>query len=179
MKRKINFIWLVLAIIIFSIPPFIWPDCEFLKYTFMDIITGIGVSYGIYYYSYVNDERNNKASKTDQVIDIFRERLMSLFSKPIDVENNKEEYYHTFKYLDNKFKLLENMTKSFSCEKEIEKIRDNLEKIETFITDNINETNDYFAKNSERKEKIPNLMDTIEVQLDNITIKLFSFDGKN
>lgn len=178
MKKLLMFLGLIIVIALFSIPPFICDKYDFFKYTLLDVVTGIGVSYGIYYLSKVNDEKNNKTIKIDQIIDVFRKRLTILFAKPIDVENNKEEYYHSFKYLDNKFKLLEHMTKSFDCENEIENIKINLEKLETYITDNINEKNDYFTKDSERKEKIPNIIDTIEVQLDNITIKLFSFDKK-
>lgn len=177
MKIK-NIAIMIIVLILFSIPPFIWKEVDFLKYTLLDVVTGVVVTYGIYYFSKINDERNNKTNKIDQVIDVFRKRLTSLFDKPIDVENNREEYYHSFKYLDNKFKLLEHMTKSFECKDEIKSIGDNLEKLETYITDNINESNDYFTKEKERKEKIPNLIDNIEVQLDNITIKLFSFDEK-
>jgi len=177
-NKDCKIIKLILVLILFSIPPFIWKDIDFLKYTLLDVVTGIGVTYGIYYLSKNNDEKNNKTSKIDQVIDVFRKRLTLLFDKPINVENNREEYYHTFKYLDNKFKLLEHMTKSFDCDNEVKNIGENLEKIETYITDNINEKNDYFTKDADRKEKIPNLIDTIEVQLDNIMIKLFSFDEK-
>lgn len=178
MKKGWKIAILILIIALFSISPFIWKNVDFLKYTLLDVVTGIGVTYGIYYFSKINDEKNNKTNKIDHVIDVFRKRLVSLFNKPIDVENNKEEYYHSFKYLDNKYKLLAHMTESFDCKEEINKIGDNLEKIETYITDNITEKNDYFIKDSDRKEKIPNLIDTIEVQLDNITIKLFSFDKK-
>lgn len=177
MKIK-HIILLLLALVLFCIPPFIWKDVDFLKYTLLDVVTGIGLTYGIYYFSKINDEKNSKAAKIDQVIDVFRKRLITLFDKPIDVENNREEYYHSFKYLDNKFKLLEDMTKSFDCDNEIKNIKDNLEKIKDHITDNINEKNEYFIKDSERKEKIPNLIDTIEVQLDYITIKIFSFNEK-
>lgn len=176
MTKMWKVIIFIFVIGLFCAPPFIWDDVDFLKYTLLDVVTGIGITYGIYYFSKINDEKNNKAAKIDQVIDVFRKRLISLFSKEIDVENNKEEYYHSFKYLDNKFKLLEHMTKSFNCDDEIKNISDNLEKLQIYITDNINEKNDYFTKDKERKEKIPNLIDTIEVQLDNITIKLFSFD---
>ena len=177
MKNK-QLLLLIGALIIFCIPPFIWKDVDFFKYTLLDIVTGIGVTYGIYYFSKINDEKSSKAAKIDQVIDVFRKRLTVLFEKPIDVENNREEYYHSFKYLDNRFKLLEDMTKSYDCKEEIQNIKDNLEKIKDYVTDNIKEKNEYFTKNSERKEKIPNLIDTIEVQLDNITIKLFSFNEK-
>ena len=87
---------------------------------------------------------------------------------------SKEKLY---KYLDNKLKLLEHMSKSFECNDEIKVISENLEKIETYITDNINEKNEYFIKDSTRKEKVPNLIDNIETQLDNITKKMFSFDS--
>lgn len=175
MRNKMSV--LVIFAIIFSIPPFIWKNEPFLSYTLMDIVTGLCVTYGIYYYSKINDEKNHKANKIDQVIDVFRTRLITLFSNPIDVENNKEQYYHTFKYLDNKLKLLEHMSKSFECNDEIKVISENLEKIETYITDNINEKNEYFIKDSTRKEKVPNLIDNIETQLDNITKKMFSFDS--
>ena len=82
---------LVIFAIIFSIPPFIWKNEPFLSYTLMDIVTGLCVTYGIYYYSKINDEKNHKANKIDQVIDVFRTRLITLFSNPIDVENNKEQ----------------------------------------------------------------------------------------
>lgn len=177
MKKEYVLKIIILFIIgaIFSSFPFIWKNQPFLEYTLLDVVTGIVITYGIYYFSKVNDEKNNKVSKIDKVIDVFRKRITLLFDKPIDVENNKEEYLHSFKYLDNKFKLLEHMTNSFNCKNEIANIKENLEKIETYITDNINEKNEYFI-HTDRKEKIPNLVDNIDGQLDIITIKLFSFD---
>lgn len=177
-KNLIVILCLIIFGILFSYLHYKYPNNSFFDYTLLDIVTGIVISGGIYYFSEMSKMKNSKAIKVDQIIDMYRNKLISLFDQPIDVENNKIEYLHSFKYLNNKLRLLEYMTRDFNCGKEISAIKSDFDKIESYISENIEEKNDYFVKTQERKEKIPNLITNIDNQLGNITIKLWDFGKK-
>ena len=153
-----------------------FPDYSIFQYNLMEIITAICVSFVIYYLTKINEEKKNKNNKVEDIIELIQKRLNSVFSLPVKYEN-KAEYLHTFKYLDNKILILENMTKHLKCEDEIRNIKTEKEKLDDFITENINLGDDYF--NGETvKEKIPNILGNIEAHLDTIILKIYGSNEK-
>ena len=148
-----------------------FPKCELFQYNLMDIITTICVSFGIYYLTKINEEKKDKNNKVENIIDLIQKRLNTTFSLPIK-SDNKAEYLHTFKYLDNKIMILENMTKHLKCEEEIRNIKIEKDKLDDFINENINLGDEYFLGETV-KEKIPNILENIESHLDSIVLKIY------
>lgn len=176
--KKIIYIILgmVITIGIFVFLGVKFPNCGLFQYNLMEIITAICVSFGIYYLTKINEEKKNKNNKVEDIIELIQKRLNSVFSLPIKVEN-KAEYLHTFKYLDNKILILENMTKHLKCDDEIRNIKIEKEKLDDFITENINLGDNYFTGETV-KEKIPNILGNIESHLDSIILKIYGSTEK-
>ena len=82
---------------------------------------------------------------------------------------------HSFRYLDNKILILEKMTKGLGCDKEIADIKNEKDKLDVYINENLNEGNSYFSDKS-RSEKIPNIIENIETRLDSILLKIYGFE---
>lgn len=151
-------------------------DCELFKYNLMDIITTIGVSFGIYYLTKINEEKKDKNNKVENIINLIQKKMNSTFTLPIK-SDNKAEYLHTFKYFDNKIMILERMTKHLKCDEEIRSIKIEKDKLDDFITENINLGDEYFMGETV-KEKIPNILENIETHLDSIILKIYDPDNK-
>ena len=161
---------------VFSIGLFIflgikYSNIELFKYNLMDIITTICVSFGIYYLTKLGEEKKDKNNKIENIIELIQKKLTLTFSSPIKSEN-KAEYLHTFKYLDNKISILENMTNHLKCEEEIRNIKTEKDKLDDFITENIDIGDKYFMGESV-KEKVPNILCNIETHLDSIVLKIY------
>lgn len=177
MKNKIiTFLILFLICGIFVGLGIWFKDCVLFQYNLLEIISGIAVAYALYYLTKINEQKNNQNNRIQEVIELIQKKISSVFEKPVDV-SEKKEYLHTFKYLDNKIRILEIMTSELKCEIEIEKIKTEKDSLEKFVTENLNEGNDYFVKESV-KDKIPNILGNIENQLDNITVKIYNFKTK-
>ncbi len=151
-------------------------DCELFKYNLMDIITTICVSFGIYYLTKLGEEKKDKNSKIESTIELIQRKLTLTFSSPIKIEN-KAEYLHSFKYLDNKIRILDNISKHLKCDEEIRNIQIEKDKLSDFITDNIDLGDEYFVGEAV-KEKIPNILCNIETHLDSITLKIYGTSKK-
>ena len=152
-------------------------SCKLFQYNLMEIVTTICVSFGIYYLTKLGEDKKSKNNKIEDIITLIQKKLVSTFSSPI-TKDNKAEYLHTFKYLDNKICILENMSKHLKCDEEIRNIKVEKEKLDDFITENIDLGDDYF-KGKSVKEKIPNILCNIETHLDSIILKIYGTTNKS
>ena len=177
MKKNIKIVcYMILATIAVIILGIKFNDCELFKYNLMDIITTICVSFGIYYLTKINEEKKNKNDKIENIIELIQKKMNSTFVLPIK-SDNKAEYLHAFKYFDNKIMILESMTKHLKCAEEIRNIKIEKDKLDDFITENINLGDKYFLGETV-KEKIPNILENIETHLDSIILKIYGSDNK-
>lgn len=177
MKKNIKIVGcMILATIAVIILGIKFGDYELFKYNLMDIITTICVSFGIYYLTKINEEKKDKNNKIENIIELIQKKMNSTFVLPIK-SDNKAEYLHTFKYFDNKIMILESMTKHLKCDEEIRNIKIEKDKLDDFITENINLGDKYFLGETV-KEKIPNILENIETHLDSIILKMYGSNNK-
>ena len=101
----------------------------------------------------------------------MKEKLYNVFDKPIDTKK-QAEYLYSFKYIDNKIKVLEKLSKHLKCEDEIKEIKNLTEKLDEFISENLIHGNEYFIGETV-KGKIPNILCNIETRLDEIVLKIY------
>ena len=172
--------YILTFIIILLISGFlIWLGCKnsdktLFQYNLIEILTCGVVTYGIFYFTIANEKKNNQNTRIENIIELIDKKLRVVFEPNIDV-TNQDEYLHSFRYLDNKILILEKMTKSLGCDKEIAYIKNEKDKLDVYINENLNEGNSYFADKS-RSEKIPNIIENIETRLDSILLKIYGFE---
>lgn len=172
--------YIITFIIILLISGFlIWLGCKnsdktLFQYNLIEILTCGVVTYGIFYFTIANEKKNNQNTRIENIIELIDKKLRVVFEPNIEV-TNQDEYLHSFRYLDNKILILEKMTKSLGCDKEIADIKNEKDKLDVYINENLNEGNSYFADKS-RSEKIPNIIENIETRLDSILLKIYGFE---
>lgn len=172
--------YIITFIIILLISGFlIWFGCKnsdktLLQYNLIEILTCGVVTYGIFYFTIANEKKNNQNTRIENIIELIDKKLRVVFEPNIDV-TKQDEYLHSFRYLDNKILILEKMTKGLGCDKEIADIKNEKDKLDVYINENLNEGNSYFADKS-RSEKIPNIIENIETRLDSILLKIYGFE---
>lgn len=140
---------------------------ELVAYNLMDILTITVVTFGLYFVTKLNDNIKKKNEKVESIIEILNNKFKKICGEEIKTAEHKS-YLTQFKSIDNKISHLKVMSKHLKCEKLIDSIENKKEQIDNFITENINEGDDYFLK-EERKDKLPNLLVNIENDLDQIT----------
>ena len=172
--------YIITFIIILLISGFlIWLGCKnsdktLFQYNLIEILTCGVATYGIFYFTIANEKKNNQNTRIENIIEWIDKKLRVIFEPNIDV-TKQDEYLHSFRYLDNKILILEKMTKGLGCDKEIADIKNEKDKLDVYINENLNEGNSYFADKS-RSEKIPNIIENIETRLDSILLKIYGFE---
>lgn len=171
--------WLILTIIVITslilfFLGYLFYNCPLFDYNVIDILTCGFVTYGVLYFTIANENKNNQNIRIEHIIDLINNKLKNVFEPNIDT-TRREEYLHTFKYLDNKITVLEKMTKKLGCDNEIKDIKAEKEKLDEYINENLNEGDEYFTDKT-RKEKIPNIVENIESRLDTIILKIYGFE---
>lgn len=149
-------------------------DKTLFQYNLIEILTCGVVTYGIFYFTIANEKKNNQNTRIENIIELIDKKLRVVFEPNIDV-TKQDEYLHSFRYLDNKILILEKMTKGLGCDKEIADIKNEKDKLDVYINENLNEGNLYFVDKS-RSEKIPNIIENIETRLDSILLKIYGFE---
>ena len=172
-KGKIGkiFIIMLVAVGVFIALKIKFCDSPLFNYNLMDIITAVIVTVGIYILTEFNNDIRNKNQKIEEVVNLLKEKLYNVFDKPIDTKK-QAEYLYSFKYIDNKIKVLEKLSKHLKCEDEIKEIKNLTEKLDEFISENLIHGNEYFIGETV-KGKIPNILCNIETRLDNIVLKMY------
>jgi len=139
----------------------------------MDILTVVAVSFVILFLTIFTDDRRKKNEKVEDVIGLLQQKLHKVFdNKPIEVDKHSE-YLYSFKYIDNKIRVLEELSKYLSCNDEIKGIKSEKQKLDDFITENICQGNTYFTGDAV-KDKIPNILCNIDTHLDNIILNIYN-----
>lgn len=147
------------------------PNHDLFNYNLMEILTTIVATFGIYYLTKLNDDIKSKNEKVETIIEWLKNKFKEVFEKPIE-QSKQAEYLHTFKYIDNKIAVLEKLSTHLKCDDEIRDIKNEKQKLDEFITENIGQGNDYFLGGTV-KDKIPNILCNIETHLDNIILLIY------
>lgn len=174
-NKKVIFLLLGVLIVIFIGLNCFFPDCKLFQYNLMEILTTVVVGFGIYYLTKLNDDIKSKNDKIENIVEWLKTKFKDTFDSNIETSRHAE-YLHTFKYIDNKLKVLEKLSVHLNCESEIKDIKNEKQKLDDFITENIGQGDEYFLGESV-KEKIPNILCNIETHLDNIILLIY--DIKN
>jgi len=171
-KRSIGMIVILLIISGVFIGLKHWfPDYELFEYNLMEILTTIVVTVGIYFLTKTNDDIRSKNKKVEDIIDWLKNRFNNVFGEPIE-QKRQAEYLHTFKYIDNKISVLEKLTKHLKCEADLREIKNEKQKLDDFVNENIGQGDQYFL-GEKVKEKVPNILCNIETHLDNIMLQIY------
>lgn len=172
-KKKIGkfFIIMLVATGVFIALKIIFYNNTLFDYNLMDITTVVIVTVGIYILTEFNNDIRNKNQKIEEVVNLLKEKFYNVFDKPIDIKK-QAEYLYSFKYIDNKIKVLEKLSKHLKCYDEIKDIKNLTEKLDEFINENLIHGNEYFIEETV-KEKIPNILCNIETRLDEIILKIY------
>lgn len=172
-QKIIIFVISISSIVLLIILNILFKDKNKLfDYNLMEVLTACIVTVGIFLLTQISNEKNKKNMKIETLLDSTKKDIYKTFLKEIKVEK-LEEYLSIFKRIDNKIRILSEISEHLNCEKEIKEIGEELEKISVFIIENISEGNDYF-KRGILKYKIPNIINNIDVRMDNILIKIYN-----
>lgn len=144
---------------------------SFFKFNILDILTFSIISIVLYIISKIGERKDKKNSKIENTIVSVVAKLQEISLKAPSNENYAE-YLYSFKYLSNKFDVLQALCDEID-KQYINEAKNNFEKMREFITDNINLGSSYF-EDKDRKDKIPNLVANIETSLDKVIIRIYS-----
>ena len=173
MNKKVVKIIVILILIIFVITLGIMGyQCNtynsFFSFNLIDLLTFAIASVLIYFLTEIKNDKRNKNAKIENVIIEINARINTI-SLEIPNEKKKKEYLYVFKYLSNKFYVLEKLIEKKEKEN-LDNARLEFEKMRDFINDNISQPKSYFE---DRKEKIPNFASNIESNLDKIIVNIY------
>lgn len=173
MNKKVVKIIVILILIIFVITLGIMGyQCNtynsFFSFNLIDLLTFAIASVLIYFLTEIKNDKRNKNAKIENVIIEINARINTI-SLEIPNEKKKKEYLYVFKYLSNKFYVLEKLIEKKDKEN-LDNARLEFEKMRDFINDNISQPKSYFE---DRKEKIPNFASNIESNLDKIIVNIY------
>lgn len=163
---------ILLLIIIFIVLKFIFPNQSIFNYNLMEILTASVATFGIFFLTKANDDVRNRNKKIENVIELLRNKFNKVFNPPLKIDK-QAEYLYTFKYIDNKIKVLEKLSSHLKCDQDIQDIKNEKQKLDEFINENLCHGEKYFIGETV-KEKIPNILCNIETRLDNIIIKIYN-----
>lgn len=175
MNKKILAIVIIILLsisLIFIGLKYFFPNHDLFNYNLMEILTTIVVTIGLYFLTKVNDDIKKKNEKVEDTIEWIRNRINTVFNCPVQ-QSKQAEYLHSFKYIDNKINVLERLSKHLNCTEDIREIRNEKQKLDDFINENIGQGDNYFLGVTV-KEKIPNILCNIETHLDNIMLKIYN-----
>lgn len=170
-KNKNILIALAILSVIFIVLNCCFSDIGLFQYNLMEILTTVVVGLGLYYLTKVNNDIKSKNDKIENIVEWLKTKFKETFDSKIET-SRQAEYLHTFKYIDNKLNVLEKLSKHLKCEEEIKDIKNEKQKLDEFITENIGQGDEYFLGESV-KEKIPNILCNIETHLDNIILLIY------
>jgi len=168
-REKIEF--LILLFLFFIALNIHFPCVDLFDYNLMEILTAVTVTLAIYFLTKQDNDLRNKNKKIEEIVDLLKNKVNSVFGDPIKGER-KEEYLHTFKYIDNKIYILKKLSSHLNCNDKIESIEQEKTRLDEFINENIGQGELYFLR-EEVKEKIPNILCNIETHLDAIVLKIY------
>ncbi len=172
MRKKVIITIIILVVcILLIVLKYLIPNHDLFNYNLMEILTTVVVSFGIYYLTKINDDIKSKNKKTQDVIELLRNKFNDVFNQPIDPKN-KQQYLHSFKYIDNKIAVLEKLSTHLKCAEDIKELKNEKGKLDDFINENIGQGVQYFLRD-EVKEKIPNILCNVETRLDNIILYIY------
>ena len=171
-KKVVKIIAVVLIIIILIILGIIGFFCNscnsFFSFTLIDLLTFGIASILIYFFTEIKNDKRDKDSKIENVIIEINAKISSI-TLEIPNEKKKKEYLYIFKYISNKFDVLEELVEKKDKEN-LNNAKNEFEKLREFVNDNLNQPKTYFE---ERKEKIPNFASNIEINLDKIIVNIY------
>lgn len=147
------------------------PNHDLFNYNLMEILTTIVVTLGIYFLTKVNDDIRKKNEKIEDIIEWLKNKFNNVFNTPIR-KDKQAEYLHSFKYIDNKIAVLEKLSAHLKCNEDIREIKNEKQKLDEFINENIGQGDEYFLGETV-KEKVPNILCNIETHLDNIILQIY------
>ena len=147
------------------------PNHDLFNYNLMEILTTIVVTLGIYFLTKVNDDIRKKNEKIEDIIEWIKNKFNNVFNTPIR-KDKQAEYLHSFKYIDNKIAVLEKLSEHLKCNEDIREIKNEKQKLDEFINENIGQGDEYFLGETV-KEKVPNILCNIETHLDNIILQIY------
>lgn len=165
---------LAFLLLFFILLKIFFPNQKLFDYNLMEVLTTVIVTFGIYFFTKVDNYTDRKNKKVEETIEWIKDKLYDVFSGKIE-QSRHAEYLHSFKHIDNKIEVLEKLSKHLDCEKNIEKIKSEKQRLDEFINDNIGQGDSYFLGDTV-KEKVPNILCNIESQLDEIMLKIYSDD---
>lgn len=163
---------IIISIIIVIILGIIGYQCNsynsFFSFNLMDLLTFAIASILIYFITEIRNDKRNKNGKIENVIIEINAKI-STISLEIPTEKKQKEYLYIFKYISNKFFVLEKLV-SKKDKENLNNAKIEFDKMREFINDNISQPKSYFE---ERREKIPNFASNIESNLDKIIVNIY------
>ena len=170
-KKYLGYIvGMLVAIVILSLLAIFFNCISLFQYNFMEIVTTIVVSIGIFVLTQSKDQERRKNDKLERIISLLVVDLYDVFGQPIQSEN-REKYLLVCKKIDTKLRVIESLSGHLNCEIEIKEIKQYRERLDEFVMDNLDIAG-YFD-DSNRKMKIPNWICDIETRLNNIVLKMY------
>lgn len=167
--KIIAIILVIILVIILGIIGYNFNSCNsFFSFNIIDLLTFAIASVLIYFLTEIKNDKRNKNSKIENVIIEINAKI-STISLEIPNEKKQKEYLYIFKYISNKFYVLEELVDKKDKEN-LDNAKNEFDKMREFINDNISQPKSYFE---ERKEKIPNLASNIESNLDKIIVNIY------
>lgn len=171
-KKVVKIIVIVILIVLVITLGIMGYQCNtynsFFSFNLIDLLTFAIASILIYFLTEIKNDKRNKNAKIENVIIEINARINTI-SLEIPNEKKKKEYLYVFKYLSNKFYVLEKLIEKKDKEN-LDNARLEFEKMRDFINDNISQPKSYFE---DRKEKIPNFASNIESNLDKIIVNIY------
>ncbi len=173
MNKKCGKIIAVISVIVFliilGVIGYKCNSCNaFFSFNLLDLLTFGIASILIYFLTEIKNDKRNKNSKIENVIIEINAKI-STISLEIPSEKRQKEYLYIFKYISNKFYVLEELVDK-NDKANLDNAKNEFDKMREFINDNMSQPKSYFE---ERKEKIPNLASNIESNLDKIIVNIY------
>ena len=162
-------IFIIISVVILGIIGYFCNSSNsFFSFTLIDLLTFGIASLLIYFITEIKNDKRNKYSKIENVIIEINAKISSITLETPN-EYKKKEYLYIFKYISNKFDVLEELVEKKDKEY-LGNAKIEFDKMRDFVNDNISQPQSYFE---DRKEKIPNYASNIESSLDKIIVNIY------
>lgn len=172
-KKVVKIIITIIVILFIIVLGIIGYTCNttnsFFSFNLLDLLTFAVASVLIYFITEIKNDKRNKNEKIENVIVEINTKI-STITLDIPNEKKKKEYLYIFKYISNKFYVLDKLIEKKDKEN-LNNAKMEFEKMRDFINDNISQPKTYFEQ---RKEKIPNYASNIESNLDKIIVNIYT-----
>lgn len=167
--KTIAIIMVIVFVIILGIIGYQCNTCNsFFSFNLIDLLTFAIASVLIYFLTEIKNDKRSKNGKIENVIIEINAKINTISLEIPNVKKQKE-YLYIFKYISNKFYVLEKLVEKKDKEN-LDNAKLEFEKMREFINDNISQPKSYFE---DRKEKIPNFASNIESNLDRIIVNIY------